>query len=68
MPTSISIDALLEYFLWMVILYILPNFVSAGIITAVMNSSRSRALFENLIEVLHKNVNDLTPLLEKVKR
>lgn len=67
MPVSISIDSLLEYFVWMCILYILPNFVSAGIITAVMNSTRSRILFENSIEILHKNFNDWVSYLEKVK-
>ena len=62
--TSISIDALLEYFIWMIIVYILPSFVSAGLITTVMNSTRSRIMFEHLIEIMRDKFNDGVIILE----
>lgn len=61
---SISTDALLEYFIWMVIIYILPTFVSAALVTTTLNSSRSRSIFENGIELVNFKVNEWALHLE----
>lgn len=63
---SISTDALLEYFVWMVIIYILPTFVSAGLVTTTLNSSRARSIFENGIELVNVKVNEWVLHLEGI--
>lgn len=63
---SISTDALLEYFIWMVIIYILPTFMSAALVTTTLNSGRARGLFEGGIQLVNTKVNDWVLHLEGV--
>jgi hypothetical protein len=63
---SISTDALLEYFIWMVIIYILPTFVSAALVTTTLNSERARSIFGGGIQLVNLKVNEWILHLEGI--
>lgn len=65
---SISTDALLEYFVWMILFYVLPTFVSAALVSTVMNSERVRDLFESCIQIANLKVHEWMTSLENTAR
>ena len=55
MPT-ISTDAFIEYFMWMIFIYIFPTFISAALVTTILNSAHGRDLFITCIQIANEKV------------
>lgn len=64
---SISTDALMEYLLWMFIIYVFPTFISAALVTTVLNSERARRIFNIGIDFINSKVNKMLLQIENVQ-
>ena len=62
----INTDAILEYFVWVVIIYILPSSVSSAMVTTVINSDRARNIFKGGIQLVNIKFGDWVSVLENV--
>ena len=61
---SIHTDVIIEIGVWTILLYILPVFVNAGLITAVQNSERVRMIFESCVKIVNVKFHDWISIIE----
>lgn len=64
--TTITTETFVEYFIWVIMVFTLPSFVSAGVVTSITNSKRARSIFENFVEIVHLKITVFIQSIEKI--